>query len=248
MKSAQSMKPAMLAAVLAICLSACTAPEKLQPPVALTSPYALSQVWAVAPLVNESGVSTVRTDRVSDFLIEQIEQVHGINAIPLNRVIAAMRRLQIRSISTPMEANSLMNALGVDGLIVGTVTAYDPYPPLKFGGAIQLYHRESPMAMSAIDPVKVTRAPTELAAPAAMSQFAPVAQATGVFDASNHQTLAWLDEYATGRTEPNSAYGPRIYLVDMELYTQFVAFRLLHDLLDSERTRLTPAATQPTTR
>jgi hypothetical protein len=242
------MKPAMLVAALAICLCSCTAPEKLQPPVALNSPYELSQIWAVAPLVNESGVSTVRTDRISDFLIEQIEQVRGINAIPLNRVIAAMRRLQMRSITSPMEAHSLMNALGVDGLIVGTVTAYDPYSPPKMGAAVQLYHRESPPAMAAVDPVKLTRATTELEAPAAMSQFAPVAQATGVFDASNHQTLAWLNEYAIGRTEPGSAYGQQVYLVNMELYTQFVAFRLLHDLLDSERARLTPAATQPTTR
>lgn len=248
MTSAQSMKLAMLLALLAACLCACNLQEKLQPPSALSSPYEHQQLWAVAPLANESGVSTVRTDRIADALIEQIEQVQGVNAVPLNRVLGTMRRLQMRSIGSPLEANTLMNALGVDGLMVGTVTLYDPYSPPKLGAAIQLYHREAPEPPMAVDPVKLSRASTELEAPAAMSQLAPIAQASGVFDASNHQTLAWLNEYAAGRTEPGSAYGQRIYLVNMDLYTQFVAYRLLHDLLDSERARLTPAATQPATR
>ena len=33
-------------------------------------------------------------------------------------------------------------------------------------------------------------------------------------------------------SEPGSAYGKRIYLASMEMYTQFVAYRLLHDLLE----------------
>jgi hypothetical protein len=248
MTSAQSMKPAMLIAALAACVCACNSQEKLQPPSVLFSPYNRPQIWAVAPLANESGVSTVRTDQIADALVEQIVQTQGLHAMPLNRVFAAMRKLQIRSIASPMEANALMIALQVDGLIVGTVTAYDPYSPLKLGAAVQLYHRDAPPPMAAVDPVKLTRAPTELVAPAAMSQLAPTAQAANVFDASNHQTLAWLDEYAAGRIDPGSAYGQRIYLVNMELYTQFVAYRLLHDLLESERARLMPVTTQPTTR
>ena len=70
----------------------------------------------------------------------------------------------------------------------------------------------------------------------------PVAQAAGVFDAANHQTLKWLDAYARGRAEPDSAYGQEIYLVRMDLYTQFVCHRLLGELLAQERARLSAAA------
>ena len=69
-----------------------------------------------------------------------------------------------------------------------------------------------------------------------------MAQAAGVFEASNHQVLTWLDEDSTGRSEPGSPYGKDVYLVSMELYTQFVAYRLIHDLLAHEQTRIAPKA------
>ena len=34
--------------------------------------------------------------------------------------------------------------------------------------------------------------------------------------------------------------GADVYLVDMELYTQFVSYRLIRDMLGNERERVTP--------
>ena len=70
----------------------------------------------------------------------------------------------------------------------------------------------------------------------------PTAQASGVFDAKNHHTLAQLAEYASGRTLPDSAFGADAYLMTMELYTQFVCYRLIHDLLEDQRIRQMPVA------
>jgi hypothetical protein len=170
--------------------------------------------------------------------------VQGINTVAVNRVIMAMRRLGLTSVTTPNDAHAMMNLLGVDGLIVGTVTAYDAYPPMKLGMAVQLFTREQPQTPQ-IDPVKLTRAPTELpppGAPGAMNPLRPGAQAAGIFDASNHQTLMWLNEFASGRSQPKSAYGNDVYLVSMDLYTQFVAYRLMLNLLSAERARLMPVS------
>jgi hypothetical protein len=112
---------------------------------------------------------------------------------------------------------------------------------MKLGIAMQLFTREQSQSQS-VDPVKLTRASTELPAPAAMNPVQPVAQASGVFDNTNHQTLMWVSEYAGGRHVPESAFGPDAYLVSMDLYTQFVAYRLMYDLLAAEQTRITPAA------
>jgi hypothetical protein len=234
---------------LVLCLFSCgcSTKEKLQEPHSLQSPYEHTQLWAVAPFNNESGVSIVKPDRIADLFVEQLEQVSGVRTIAVNRVLLAMHRLELRSIATSRDAVSVMNALGVDGLIVGTVTAYDPYPPPKLGAAIQLYRRESMTQTMAVDPVKITRASSEEpVAPGAVSGAGPIAQASGVYDAKNHHTLQQLDEFAAGRTEPDSAHGKRIYLMNMELYTQFVAYRLIHDLLDHEHNRLNPPpASQP---
>lgn len=232
---------AALIVVTTFNLSACESKQKLTTPTTLTAPYEHTQLWAVVPPINESGSTAPRTDRIADAFTEQAESVHGINTVAVNRVIMAMRRLGLNSVTTPGEANSLMNLLGVDGLIVGTVTAYDPYPPLKLGMAIQLFTREQSQSPQ-VDPVKLTRAPTEIPAPGAMNPLQPGAQASGIFDASNHQTLTWLNSFAGGRSQPQSAYGEDAYLVSMDLYTQFVAYRLILSLLSAEQARLMPVS------
>lgn len=235
-------------ALLLIVLGGCQTGERLQPPTALTAPYDRPELWAVVPFANESGVSHVQGDRVADIFAEQIEQVSGLHALPVNRVILAMRQLGMRSVNSPDDAIALLQVLGADALIVGTVTSYDPYPPPKLGAALQLFRNPMAMPSSQFDPVAFTRASTDEVAPGAIASASPISQAAGVFDATNHQTLQWLDEYAAGRSEPDSAYGRRIYQVSMELYTQFVAHRLMRDLLECERARLTPMAIQTTTR
>jgi len=225
----------LLATFLTACwLTACTTKETLTAPQSLRSPYDRAMLWAVVPFANESGVSTVDGARVADLFAEQTEQVRGINAVPVNRVIMAMRRLGMQNVSTAADARTLMNMLGVDGLVVGTVTSYDPYPPPKMGAAIQLFRGPGQVAVNELDPVEVTRSRTEVVAMSQMNNTQTAGQASGVFDSQDQQVLLWLDEYAAGRTEPASAYGNRIYLVNMELYTQFVAYRLLHDLLRRE--------------
>lgn len=238
----RSRLAAMMMTFSALTLMLGCASEPLVLPAQLGAPYERTQLWAVAPFVNESGVSIVNGERIADLFAEQAEQVHGVSAVPVNRVLVAMRRLELRAVNTHADAATLMNALGVDGLIVGTVTAYDPYTPPKLGVAIQLYRRERPPTPMQFDLYRLQRARTELVPPDASGPMGPVNQVSGVFDGANHQTLLWLDQYSAGRTEPRSAYGKRVYLVSMELYTQFVAFRMMHDLLQKEWTRTYAAA------
>jgi hypothetical protein len=216
--------------------------QRLDDPIVLVGPYAQTQRWAVAPLVNESGVSIVQGDRIADLLTEQAEQVEDITTIPVNRVLAAMDQLGYGTVQTPADARTLMHVLDLDGLIVGTVTAYDPYRPPKLGLALELHVREQPDGQAMIDPNALIKSTTGEPAAGTLGMLNPVAQASGVFDASNHETLTQLAVYTHGRDEPASAYGKDIYLVRMELYTQFVCFQLLHDLLREEWMRMRTAA------
>ena len=254
MTSAQSMQPecrwkylltgrimpAFVLSAMLFVFSGCSN-ERLYDPLKLSSPYSEPQLWAVAPFANESGVTLVETYRIADMFTEQVQQVQGLDSIPVNRVIEAMRYLGLERVATSRDANTLMRVLGVDALIVGTVTAFDPYQPPKLGIAIQLFRNNTRNSYSDLDPRALVRAPTDQTVLGGVSKpIEPVSQAAGVFEASNHETLGWLREYARGRTLPDSAYGSDIYLVSMELYTQFVSFRLTHDLLAFEHSRLSP--------
>jgi hypothetical protein len=225
--------------LLALAMLSGCAPT-LTPPVALASPYAEPRLWAVVPLSNESGVSMIDTARIADLFAQEAEQVSGIDMVPVNRVILAMRQLDMRAVVSAADALALIDMLDVDGLVVGTVTAYDPYRPPTLGMAVQLFTRGAG-TQSDLDPRALTISPVGEIAPGGVAPSNPVAQATGVFDASNHETLQQLSEYATGRSEPESAFGKDIYLVNMELYTKFVSYRLLRGLLGAEFQRLAAA-------
>jgi hypothetical protein len=232
----------LLATFAFLLITGCNKPFSgtLEDPSALHAPYASEQLWAVAPLANESGTTAVNRILISDLLAEEIQHINGVNIVPVNRVLLAMQRLGMNAVTSPQDARDLIDILGINGLIVGTITAWDPYQPPKLGLAIQLFTANSlPKRSDSFDPETVRRATREStpAAPPAR----PVAQAAGIWDASNHRTLYSLQSYTHGRTRLDSAYGPDLYLVDMDLYTQFVAYRLVEKLLINEHSRLAAA-------
>src|SRR5690242_13300701 len=97
------------------------------------SPYPNVATIAIAPAINLSGSRDVDPLAVSDALYGELQQVPGLNVIPLNRVLFAMRQLNIRTIDDPVQAQRIAEGLGAQGLVVPAVTAFDPYNPPQMG-------------------------------------------------------------------------------------------------------------------
>ena len=230
---------AWLAAVVLVGGLAGGCGRKLKQPDVLAGPYPGVRLWAVAPLANESGVSAVDAYRVADLFTQQVQQVDGINTVPVNRVVLAMRHAGLEAVGSSADAMQLIQLLEVDALVVGTVTAWDPYPPPTLGMAVLLFAGSGDHA-SGVDPRELVRATSSDVAPGELGPPGAIAQAAGIFDGRNNETLAWLEAFATGRIEPDEPFGADVYLMDMELYTQFVSYRLIRDLLGFEQRRLTP--------
>jgi hypothetical protein len=221
--------------------------ERLDAPRTLTTPYDTSGgagevLWAVVPLRNESGTSVADPLLLSDHLVGAIEEVEGLRCLPLDRTLAAMQSLKLRAIQNPAQARSLAQAMGVDGIIVGSVTAYDPYTPLM-GLSLALYARPGATMTArpnpSFDPRELTAAATDTTVANADSGYneRPLAVWSGRLDAKNHQTLMDLRTYASGRTRDLSALGWRRYTASMDLYTQFAMYRGIDGLLQQEWTR-----------
>ena len=227
---------ALVCLALMLALAGCQSGARFQPQTH-ASPYPGAQLWAVVPFLNESGVSVIDSARQADLFTEELQQVEGIDTVPVNRVIHAMRQLNLAAVLTGDDAIALIEALQVDGLVVGTITAWDPYNPPTFGLAVQLF-RPALLTKSEVDPRDLTRQSSGEIELGAMNDVHPVAQAAGIFDARNERTRIWIDEYAVGRTPIDSPYGAEIYLVRMELYTKFVSYRLIGDLLHAEWSRM----------
>jgi hypothetical protein len=223
--------------------------ELVQPRVT-QAPYdaSLGEVlWAVIPLANESGTELVDPLVISDKLVAAAEEIQGVRTVPLNRTLQAMHALGLKGIKDPGEVKQLAALMGVDGIIVGTITAYDPYDPPTLGLSLALYARTDAMGSrddaDPIDPRALSEASTDtMARPALGLDDRPAAVVSAHLDARDHGVLMALREYAEGRHDPASALGWKRYTASMDLYTQFAAQHLVAALVEQEHQRLASLA------
>lgn len=221
--------------------------DELTSPRVTQAPYDTSfgeVLWAVVPLSNESGTELVDPLVVSDKIVAAAEEVDGVRTVPLNRTLQAMSSMEMRGVQTPEQVRQLAAAMGVDGIIFGSITAYDPYDPPTIGMSLALYSR-TPAAGdgsddSSIDPRALSASPTETRTPRQPLGDRPTAVVSANLNASDHGVLMALREYAEGRHDPVSALGWRRYTASMDLYTQFAAQHLVAALVAQEHQRLAP--------
>lgn len=236
--------------LVALVLGGCASGPKdvLYQPDELHSPYAKSQgqaLWAVVPPSNASGTSHADMEQVGDALVSAIAQTRGLRALPLDRTLAAMNTLKMQSVRTPAQASALSKALGVDGLVIPTVTAWDPYDPPVVGLTVALHAKTQAGSerthRTKLDPRKLTEALSDAGfVDTTGFEDRPTAVASLHLDARNHATLSAVRAYAVGRHDQENAIGWRTYVIAMPQYVQFAAHQAVSELLASERQRLTP--------
>jgi hypothetical protein len=217
------------------------------------------QVWAIAPAVNLSGV---RVDELlqADIVYGQLQQVHGLEVIPVNRVVEVYEGLGISKVESAAQAALVCDLLGCDALLVPTVTAYDPYNPPKLGAGLQLFRkppgyvrdpnvdvrllaRQVAPARQAASGMPAGPDGGENADSAGVEPIGPdgavpsstTLQAVGMFDAANGSVRDAVNFYAIGRHDPTGPLGTRQYLLDMDRYCGFCYWSLTVDLLSAMR-------------
>lgn len=220
---------------------------RLTAPQVTTSPYDTARgevLWAVAPLRNESGTREADALGMTDQVVTACEEIEGVRTVPLNRTLEAMRALKIEGgIKTAAEAKQVMQAMGVDAIVVGSVTAYDPYTP-AVGMALALYVRPGLESLGDAGPVDTRSLRVKATGEAVRVERAgerPASATSAHLDAKNHQVLLDLKSYATGRHDPESALGWMRYTKSMPLYTEFAAHHLVGRLVSAEWVRLAGA-------
>jgi hypothetical protein len=222
----------LLLAVLA--LSGCNAdPDTSYPREAyLVAPQSSPRSIAIAPLLNLSGQKQPDPLVAADIVYQQMQEVRGVTVVPVNRVVDVYVALGISQVESPEQANLVCDALGVDALLVPTVTMYDPYAPPKMGASVQMFVSKSygPRASGNAD----MRALTRQATPGPMESMprnADFLQAAGMFDAANGSVRERLGQFARGRSDPLGPMGEREYVMHMDRFAGFVWHELIGELL-----------------
>lgn len=256
MTSAQTMlAPLLFSAALLISLitnTGCSmnkSRDQMFPPGVIVSPYDTARgdvLWAVIPPINESGTSLADDLVIGDAIVAAVQGIRGVRCLSLNRSIAAVRELGLhRGIQSSADAHKVAEYLGADALLVGSVTAYDPYDPPVLGLALALYARPGAMAnasQSKLDTRALTMAFSDFGSANGLN-FAgePVSVVSEHLDARSHEVLMAVKAYAQGRSDHNSALAWRIHTASMNLYTQFAAHHTIGRLIDEEWLRLARA-------
>ena len=225
----------ILAAVAWVALAGpggCSTHKASPPPVEfpMESPYAGVRTLGVAPAINLSGSHDFDPLVVSDQIYAQLQQVQGLNVLPLNKTLMAMQRLGIHSLDNPQAVQALAEAMGADGIVVPAVTAYDPYNPPVVGMILQMY-TPGPNRLVSIG------ARSNSATTAETFQTQPVSQVNGIFNSRNQSVLRELQGFARGRTEYDSALREKKFLMDADEYMRFVSHSMVLRLMDVERSR-----------
>ncbi len=233
-----TMRSILATTLLAITVAGCSETPRYGTERQLALPGTKRQVWAVAPAVNLSGQ---RVDPLlqADLAYQQLQQVDGITAIPVNRVAEVYAGLQIDRIASQEQAELVCEMLGADGLLIPTVTAYDPYDPPKIGASLQLFGKPATQRQKKnVDPRELARRATpgeNQPLPASTPQ--QFLQVVGMFDAANGSVRKAVLDYAKGRNDPVGPYGAEEYFVSMDRYSGFVYHVLIAELMNHPRLR-----------
>ena len=194
------------------------------------------QVWAVAPVINLSGEKGVDPFLQADLVFQQLQQVRGVTAIPVNRVAEVYASLRIERISSAEQAALVCDLLKCDGLIVPTVTIFDTYNPPKLGCAMQLFVKPVAFVRTpGIDPREMAMSAQPKAVDAMPAAGGDVVQVVGMFDAANGTVRDRLHVYAAGRHDPVGPLGEKEYYVSMDRYCGFAYSELIEQLIASPK-------------
>jgi hypothetical protein len=218
-----------------------TKPERLAAPPTLMAPYAA--VLMVAPFTNESGVDMGLDLRasVSDKIITSLNSVKGWQAVPLNRTLQAMQQLGVAEIRSVEEAQAVLEVVGADGIIVGTITAWDPYDPPTFGANILLVADEGEIQSSF--EARTLTGRTGDAVQMASTSPTTLTDVVGDYDATRHDVRQSVRDYARSHSDVTGGFEPpeRYYLMVFDRWLDFSADQLVYAMLLKEQARVSRA-------
>ncbi|UUO06577.1 hypothetical protein M4951_24945 [Blastopirellula sp. J2-11] len=118
--------------------SGCTAfPETKRQP-QFHNPFPQLSKVAIIPFNNQSDAPTLNADEVTIAYYGQLQRIRGFEIVPVGVVIRAMEATGIRG-RDATEIRKLGETLGVDVVVVGSITDFTPYYPKRMTLAINWY-------------------------------------------------------------------------------------------------------------
>jgi len=194
----------------------------------------------VAPVMNLSTTASVDTIEVTNALASELQQVEGINVVPLGRVYQYLSHSSTAAtpgtVGNAEEARALAQVFKAQATIVAAVTEYDPYDPPRMGLAVQMYTAAAlPPALgtSGFDPVASSRSAVPF--PVSDDQAnRPRDVISRVYSGRDLDTKRLARLYARQRMADNSPYGWRRFVVDQRAFQRLCCYGVIREMLGEQ--------------
>lgn len=131
---------ALLLGLILACLSqlGCNLlPQRLDRP-QIHNPFPQLRKVAVVPFFNQSGFAQINGADVANSYRHQLQQIPGFEVLPVGVVDRHLASQPIPVDQAP-DFQQLARDLGVDAVVVGSITDFDPYYPPRLGLAVRWY-------------------------------------------------------------------------------------------------------------
>ena len=230
MKKMRSIHALLVASLLAAGLTPGCVTPKYGEERQLTFSNGTHPVWAVAPAVNLSGESSVDPILQADLVYHQLQAVNNLTIIPVNRVVQVYAALHITRVESDEQAAIVCEQLGCDGLIVPTMTIYDPYDPPKMAASLSLLGQKSTTHTNNIDARELVHRATPMTTDA-LPKSPDFIQVVGMYDSANGSVRDAVLRFAKGRNDPMSPLATKEYFVCMDRYSEFVYHTLIEQMI-----------------
>ncbi|MEX1223306.1 MAG: hypothetical protein WEA31_02050, partial [Pirellulales bacterium] len=124
--------------LLLMLASGCSLVPEVRHEPAIQNPFPQLSKIAVAPFFNQSGEATVNGEQVAEAYFQELQQIPGFEVVPV-RVTHTLIQQQAIDLGNPDERRRLAEMLGVDAVVIGSITEYRPYYPPRLGLAVRWY-------------------------------------------------------------------------------------------------------------
>jgi hypothetical protein len=123
---------------LLLVLSGCSAIPDVAHQPQFHNPFPQVHRVAVLPFFNQSAEPTVDQDQIALAYFNELQAIRGFEVMPVGvaKQLALSSGIQLR---TGEDFQRLARQLGVDAIVVGSVTEYSPYYPPRLGLTVRWY-------------------------------------------------------------------------------------------------------------
>ena len=196
---------------------------------------------AVAPFLNLSPEENVDTLALADIFFREFQSFRDVILVPPIRVQA---EIVSGDYAIPEDGRKLADHLGVDAVVFGVITSYEPYSTQQVGIAVLMYTARD-FGLPSYGPEAIMIM-SQSGRPVTLSGEAEptVIVSARMFDSSDRATVARIKEFARGFSEEETPLGYKTFVTSPNRFMQFVSHEMVLELAATVEERFKTASGQ----